>query len=62
MPRAYRGTYSPDGKRFAYQSLAPMDREWRNYRGGQVRPIWVLDLTSYALETLPLKDVKILQH
>jgi len=56
MPRAYRGTYSPDGKRFAYEVLAPMDKEWRNYRGGQVRPIWVLDMQNYALETLPWKD------
>jgi tricorn protease len=56
MPRAYRGSYSPDGSRFAYQALAPMDREWRNYRGGQVRPIWVLDLKSYALETLPWQN------
>ena len=56
MPRAYRGSHSPDGQRFAYQVLAPMDREWRNYRGGQVRPIWVLDLKSYALETLPWEN------
>jgi len=58
MPRAFRGSYSPDGKRFAYEVLAPMDKEWRNYRGGQVRPIWVLDLESYALEALPWKDGK----
>jgi len=56
MPRAYRGSHSPDGQRFAYQVLAPMDKEWRNYRGGQVRPIWVLDLKTHALETLPWKD------
>ncbi|HEX9895920.1 MAG TPA: PDZ domain-containing protein, partial [Gemmatimonadales bacterium] len=56
MPRAYQGNHSPDGKRFAYVQLAPMDKEWRNYRGGQVRPIWVLDLSTYALETLPWKD------
>ena len=58
MPRAYRGNFSPDGKQFAYEVLAPMDKEWRNYRGGQVRPIWVLDLQSYALTTLPWKDSK----
>lgn len=50
MPRADQGTFSPDGRRFAYRMVSPWDEEWRNYRGGQNRPIWILDLDSYDLE------------
>lgn len=58
MPRAYQGKYSPDGKRFAYRMANSWDDEWRNYRGGQNRPIWILDLKSYDLETPPWTDSK----
>jgi tricorn protease len=50
MPRAYQGAFSPDGRRFAYRMVRPTDEEWRNYRGGQNRPIWILDLDDYDLE------------
>ncbi len=53
MPRAYQGKYSPDGKRFAYRLASSWDEEWRNYRGGQNRPIWILDLQTYDLEVPP---------
>jgi tricorn protease len=53
MPRAARGEFSPDGGKFAYQPILLYDVEWRNYRGGQNRPIWVLDMQDYNLETLP---------
>ena len=38
MPRAYRGTYSPDGNQYAYELNGRWDTEWRNYRGGQNKP------------------------
>ena len=44
MPRAYQGKISPDGKRIAYRMNNSWDEERRNYRGGQNRPIWILDL------------------
>src|SRR5687768_2067392 len=50
MPRAYQGSMSPDGKRYAYRMASSWDEERRNYRGGQNRPIWILDLTTYDLE------------
>jgi tricorn protease len=50
MPRAEQGAYSPDGRRFAYRMVSPWDEEWRNYRGGQNRPIWILDLDDHDLE------------
>lgn len=56
MPRAYRGDFSPDGRHFAYEMVEPWDEEWRNYRGGQNRPIWTLDLKSYDLVTVPWEN------
>ena len=53
IPRGAAGSYSPDGTRFAYQPVGLSDRHWRNYRGGQSRPVWVLDMTDYGLEKLP---------
>jgi tricorn protease len=34
------------------------DDEWRNYRGGQNRPIWILDLRRTTLETPPWEGSK----
>lgn len=56
MPRAWQGKYSPDGKRFAYRMNNHVDEEWRNYRGGQNRPIWIFDLASHEVETPPWED------
>ncbi|MCI0434395.1 MAG: PDZ domain-containing protein [Gemmatimonadetes bacterium] len=50
MPRAYQGSFSPDGRRFAYRMPSSFDEEWRNYRGGQNRPIWILDMDDHDLE------------
>ena len=58
MPRAWQGKHSPDGSRFAYRMANSWDDEWRNYRGGQNRPIWILDLTTHDLETPPWTDSK----
>jgi len=52
MPRAYQGSFSPDGRRFAYRMPNSWDEEWRNYRGGQNRPIWILDMDDYDLEEI----------
>jgi tricorn protease len=50
MPRAFQGQYSPDGQRFAYRLVGSWDEERRNYRGGQNRPIWILDMDDLDLE------------
>ena len=52
MPRAHEGKFSSDGGRFAYRMVTPWEDEWRNYRGGQNRPIWILDMKSYDLEEI----------
>ncbi|MGQ0538966.1 MAG: S41 family peptidase [Gemmatimonadaceae bacterium] len=58
MPRAWQGKASPDGKRFAYRMANSWDDEWRNYRGGQNRPIWIFDLATHEVETPPWQDSK----
>ncbi|UJP63808.1 S41 family peptidase [Mongoliitalea daihaiensis] len=56
IPRAVNGRISPDGKLIAYQQIAFWDPEWRNYRGGQAKPIWILDMESYELKMTPQTD------
>ena len=58
VPRGYQGKISPDGKRLAYRMPSSWDEERRNYRGGQNRPIWILDLASFDVETPPWTDSK----
>ena len=58
IPRAYQGKISPDGSRLAYRMNNSWDEERRNYRGGQNRPIWIVDLKSYDLVSPPWTDSK----
>jgi tricorn protease len=60
MPRAFSGTYSPDGKRFAYEEIGTQFTpewydvsEWRHYRGGRTHPVWIMNLADYSVEKLP---------
>ena len=65
MPRAFTGTYSPDGRRMAYEDVSTamfaewaqeQSSQWRHYRGGRTHPIRVIDLTGYGVEKLPWTD------
>ena len=58
MPRANQGKISPDGKRVAYRMNISWDEERRNYRGGQNRPIWIIDLATMNLQTVPWTSSK----
>mgnify|MGYP006269124597 CR=1 FL=1 len=53
VPRAAWGEMSPDGKHLAYVPITFWDPEWRNYRGGQAMPIWIVDLESKELIRTP---------
>ncbi len=60
MPRAFSGTYSPDGRRFAYEEFSTAfipdwfeASQWRHYRGGRTHPITVMNLADYSVEKLP---------
>lgn len=58
LPRAYQGKISSDGSHVAYRMNNSWDEERRNYRGGQNRPIWIVDLKSYDLISPPWTDSK----
>ncbi|HEX6976291.1 MAG TPA: PDZ domain-containing protein, partial [Vicinamibacterales bacterium] len=58
LPRAYQGKISPDGSHVAYRMNSSWDEERRNYRGGQNRPIWIVDLKTYDLVSPPWTDSK----
>ncbi|MBO3116434.1 PDZ domain-containing protein [Winogradskyella sp. DF17] len=49
IPRAAYGEMSNDGKHLAYTPITGWDAEWRNYRGGQAMPIWVVNLKTKEL-------------
>jgi tricorn protease len=46
------------GTHIAYRMNSSWDDERRNYRGGQNRPIWIVDLKSYDLVSPPWTDSK----
>jgi tricorn protease len=58
LPRAYQGKISPDGSHIAYRMNNSWDEERRNYRGGQNRPIWIVDLKTLDLVSPPWTDSK----
>ncbi|MDQ1639826.1 MAG: tricorn protease [Pyrinomonadaceae bacterium] len=58
LPRAFQGKISADGTRVAYRMNNSWDEERRNYRGGQNRPIWIVDLKTYDLDSPPWTDSK----
>lgn len=53
IPRAAFGEISPTGKKIAYVPITFWDPEWRNYRGGQAMPIWIVDLQTKELIRTP---------
>jgi tricorn protease len=58
LPRGYQGKISADGTRIAYRMNSSWDEERRNYRGGQNRPVWIVDLKSLDLTSPPWTDSK----
>ena len=53
IPRAAFGELSPDGSHLAYVPITFWDPEWRNYRGGQAMPIWIVDMQTKELIRTP---------
>ncbi|MFY0631605.1 MAG: PDZ domain-containing protein [Flavobacteriaceae bacterium] len=56
IPRAAYGEISGDGKYVAYTPITGWDAEWRNYRGGQAMPIWIVNLRTKKLTRAPQTD------
>ena len=53
FPQANHGMLSPDGTRVVYERVSQWDYEWRNYRGGQNRPIEVFSFADSSVRKLP---------
>jgi tricorn protease len=53
LPNAASGAYSPDGRRIAYNPLAPRFEQWKQYRGGTVSRIWIYDPATHDIEKVP---------
>ncbi|WP_439130968.1 S41 family peptidase [Polaribacter sp.] len=56
IPRAAFGEISADNKYIAYTPITSWDAEWRNYRGGQAMPIWIVNLNTKELIKTPQLD------
>ena len=55
IPRAAYGELNKDGSKIAYVPITSWDAEWRNYRGGQAMPVWIVDMKTKKLTTTPQK-------
>lgn len=53
VPRINRGSFSPDAKQLVYQMVRPWENEWRNYRGGQNKPLRIIDLNNLKYKNIP---------
>jgi tricorn protease len=53
IPNAARASYSPDGRRIAYNPLGPAFLQWKHYRGGRTSRIWLYETRSHAVEHVP---------
>jgi tricorn protease len=53
LPSAFRGDYSPDGSKIAYNPLSEAFNEWKGYRGGTVSVIWIYDFLDKTMIKIP---------
>ena len=53
VPTAWRATYSPDGKRLAYNPNRVANTQWKGYRGGTFAEVWLLTLADRSVEKIP---------
>jgi len=57
VPRAGLTSFSPDGKKIAYNPVSTEFRTWKRYRGGWLMYIGIYDLEKNTYEELPLRNV-----
>jgi len=58
IPNAARAAYSTDGRRIAYNPLAPAFLQWKHYRGGQVSTISIFDLQTKAVQKVTQPETR----
>ncbi len=52
VPRGGWHSFSPDGKKMAYNRIFREFRTWKRYRGGQADDIWIYDFASKKIEDI----------
>jgi tricorn protease len=52
LPRGGFGSYSPDGKKLAYNRVFREFRTWKRYRGGMADEVWTYDFATKKTEQL----------
>jgi tricorn protease len=60
LPRAGFCSYSPDGKKLAYNRVFREFRTWKRYRGGMADDIWIYDFDAKTTENItnnPAQDI-----
>jgi tricorn protease len=53
IPHAYRGAYSPDGTKIAYNPNGDAFLQWKDYRGGRNSVIWIVRMSDLSQEKIP---------
>lgn len=53
LPYAFRGAFSPDGKRIAYNPLYDAFVQWKHYRGGTHSTVWLYTMATKTVEAVP---------
>ena len=56
LPRASLVSFSPDGRRLAFNYTSQEFRTWKRYRGGWKSPIAIWDLDKKSYEALPTTE------
>ena len=58
---AHKASYNASGTHLAVERVSRWDSEWRNYKGGQNNPIYILNLKNQSEELLPFENTMDLQ-
>ncbi|TXF90857.1 peptidase S41 [Neolewinella aurantiaca] len=53
IPTINDAAYSADGKHLAYTPLGDRSSMWKNYRGGTISRIWVMDMSDNSVVEIP---------
>ena len=56
FPIGAEGSYSPDGKEFAYVPLDHAFEIWKRYRGGRTSPVWIARLADSSYTPIPREN------